>query len=61
MTRQRQGSMTEAGIAIAILGLIVWVLIKFALSMSGLIMFLAGWAIIIGVVVAIIGAVTNRR
>jgi uncharacterized membrane protein len=61
MMRQRRGSMMEAGVGLAILGAVVWLVIKFALSFSWLIMNLAGWAVIIGIIIAIVGAINDRR
>ncbi|MBC7807948.1 MAG: hypothetical protein H7145_17605 [Akkermansiaceae bacterium] len=56
MQRQKN-NLTQTGIAITVLGVAVYV----AVTIGHMLLPLAGWAILIGIIIAIVGLVTPGR
>lgn len=59
--RQKRGTLLELGIGLLILGIVIRVVLFLAISMSGILITLATWGIIIGVIIAIVGLVSPGR
>jgi ABC-type multidrug transport system permease subunit len=57
MQRERSGKLMELGILLIMMG----VAVKLALWLGAILGSLASWAIIGGIIIVIIAAVTNRR